>query len=399
MDDQVRTVTPLRPVPPASGPRTRSAHLAISSELPDGLTVETDWPDRTVVVVTGFPQPQVVATVTNAGFVPIMVPPDRAKEMVVDVGPFTFLMVGPDAVADAAGIELVRSIRSCSPSARVILLADDQNSSPSTLVGAARVGVTEVVDPSDAHALRGTIESQLRLAGERRERVLAIGAHPDDVEIGCSGTLLSHRRRGDRISLLTLSRGGGEGDEEAVVHEAVAAAEAIGAQLILGDLVGTRIDDGVDTIRLLEAVVTVLRPTIVYVHSKHDGHQDHRAVHTAAMSATRGVPSVFAYQSPSANNDFMPTKFVAIDQFVSEKVKVLGLFGSQDGHPFVEPELVVAGARYWARHLAPRAHFAEPFEVIRDTAEFAPVSPSATEGPGNPARRMSGGPDTAGSGA
>jgi LmbE family N-acetylglucosaminyl deacetylase len=399
MDDQVRTGTPLRPVPRAAGPRTRSAHLAISSELPDGLTVETDWPDRTVVVVTGLPQPQLVATVTSAGFVPIMVPPDRANEMVVDVGPFTFLMVGPDAVADAAGIELVRSIRSCSPSARVILLADDQNSSPSTLVGAARVGVTEVVDPSDADALRGTIESQLRLAGQRRERVLAIGAHPDDVEIGCSGTLLSHRRRGDRISLLTLSRGGGGGHEEAVVHEAVAAAEAIGAQLILGDLMETRIDDGVDTIRLLEAVVTVLRPTIVYVHSRHDGHQDHRAVHTAAMSATRGVPSVFAYQSPSANNDFMPTKFVAIDQFVSEKVKVLGLFGSQAGHPFVEPELVVAGARYWARHLAPRAHFAEPFEVIRDTDEFAPVGPSTTEGPGNPARRTSGGTDMAGSGA
>ncbi|MEP6525870.1 MAG: PIG-L family deacetylase [Nocardioidaceae bacterium] len=399
MDDQVRTATPLRSVPPAPGPRTRSAHLAISAELPDGLTVETDWPDRTVVVVTGLRQPQVVATVTNAGFVPIMVPPDLANDMVVDVGPFTFLMVGPDSVADAAGIELVRSIRSCSPSARVILLADDQNSSPSTLVGAARVGVTEVVDPSDADALRKTIESQLKLAGERRERVLAIGAHPDDVEIGCSGTLLSHRRRGDRISLLTLSRGGGGGDEEAGTHEAVAAAEAIGAQLILGDLVETRIDDGVDTIRLLEAVVTVLQPTIVYVHSKHDGHQDHRAVHTAAMSATRGVPSVFAYQSPSANNDFMPTKFVAIDQFVSEKVKVLGVFGSQDERPYVEPELVVAGARYWARHLAPRAHFAEPFEVIRDTDEFAPGSRSATDRLGNPSRQTSGGMDMAGSGA
>ncbi len=397
MDDQVRTVMPLRSVPPKSGPRTRSAHLAISSELPDGLTVETDWPDRTVVVVTGFRQPQVVATVTNAGFIPILVPPDLANDMVVDVGPFTFLMVGPDAVADAAGIELVRSIRSCSPSARVILLADDQNSNPSTLVGAARVGVTEVVDPSDANALRGTIESQLKLAGERRQRVLAIGAHPDDVEIGCSGTLLSHRRRGDRISLLTMSRGGVGGDEAARVQEAVAAADAIGAQLILGNLVETRIDDGVDTIRLLETVVTVLRPTIVYVHSKHDEHQDHRAVHTAAISATRGVPSVFAYQSPSANNDFVPTKFVAIDQFVSEKVKVLGLFGSQDERPHVEPELVVAGARYWARHLAPRAHFAEPFEVIRDTDEFAPVNPSATLG--NPSRQTPGGIDMAGSGA
>jgi LmbE family N-acetylglucosaminyl deacetylase len=155
----------------------------------------------------------------------------------------------------------------------------------------------------------------------------------------------------------------------------------------------------VDTIRLLEAVVTVLRPTIVYVHSKHDGHPDHRAVHTAAVSATRGVPSVFAYQSPSANNDFMPTKFVAIDQFVSEKVKVLGLFGSRDERPYVEPELVVAGARYWARHLAPRAHFAEPFEVIRDTDDFAPVSPSESAGLGNPSRQTSGGMDMAGSGA
>jgi LmbE family N-acetylglucosaminyl deacetylase len=399
MDDHVRGVTPLPSVPPATGPRTRSAHLAISAALPDGLTVETDWPDRTVVIVTRSPRPQVVATVTKAGFVPIMVPPDIANDRAVDVGPFTFLMVGPDAVADAAGIDLVRSIRSCSPSGRVILLANDQNSSPSTFVGAARVGVTEVVDPSDADALRATIESQLKLAGDRRERVLAISAHPGDVEIGCSGTLLSHRRRGDRISLLTMSRGADGGDEPARIQAAVAAAEAIGAQLILGDLVKTRIDDGVDTIRLIEAVVAVLRPTIAYVHSSHDDNQDHRAVHGAAMSATRDVPSVFAYQSPSASSGFTPTKFVAIDQFVSEKVKVVRRLGSQDERPHVEPELVVASARYWARHLAPRAHFAEPFEVIRATDEVARVRASATGGLGNLSRQTSGGLDAAGTGA
>jgi LmbE family N-acetylglucosaminyl deacetylase len=378
MDDQVHSVTQMNSALSSSEHRTRSAHQAIISELPDGLTVETDWPDRTVVVVTGYRQPQVATTITQAGFVPIMVPPDLAVEMVVDVGPFTFLMVGPDAVADAAGIELVRSIRLCSPSARVILLADDQNSSPTTLVGAARVGVTEVVDPSDGVALRETIENQLKIAGERRERVLAIGAHPDDVEIGCSGTLLSHRRRGDRISLLTMSRRAVGADDSARVQEAVAAAESIGAQLILGDLEDTRIDDGVDTIRLLEAVVTALRPTIVYVHSKHDNDQDHRAVHTASLAATRGVTSVFAYQSPSASNAFVPTKFVAIDQFVSDKVKILSLFGSSEHRTSLEPELVVAGARYWARHLAPRAHFAEPFEVIRATDEFALAAARAT---------------------
>jgi hypothetical protein len=77
----------------------------------------------------------------------------------------------------------------------------------------------------------------------------------------------------------------------------------------------------------------------------------------------------------------------------------LALFGSQDDRPHVEPELVVAGARYWARHLAPRAHFAEPFEVIRDTQEFEPESPSAAEGLGSPLRQTSGGTDMAGSDA
>lgn len=38
-------------------------------------------------------------------------------------------------------------------------------------------------------------------AGATRERVLAIGAHPDDVEIGCAGTVLDHRLRGDRITM------------------------------------------------------------------------------------------------------------------------------------------------------------------------------------------------------
>lgn len=38
-------------------------------------------------------------------------------------------------------------------------------------------------------------------------RVLAVGAHPDDIELGCGGTLLAHKARGDQISMLVLSRG------------------------------------------------------------------------------------------------------------------------------------------------------------------------------------------------
>ena len=77
------------------------------------------------------------------------------------------------------------------------------------------------------------------------------------------------------------------------------------------------------------------------------------------------MPQVFAYQSPSATNEFLPNKFVAIDSVVVRKVDLLGHFGSQSERSYLEPEMIVATARYWARNLAPRARYAEPFEIVR----------------------------------
>jgi LmbE family N-acetylglucosaminyl deacetylase len=222
--------------------------------------------------------------------------------------------------------------------------------------------------------------------------VLAIGAHPDDVEIGCGGTLLDHRRRDDRISILTLSHGAVGGDRRARMAEAAAAADAIGAQLLFGDLPDTGIDAGGDTVRLIESVVRALDPTVVYVHSMHDTHQDHRAVATATRSATRQVRRVFAYQSPSATNDFDPMQFVSVDDVLARKVEVLQLFASQDGRTYLEPELVTAGARYWARHLAASARYAEPFEVIRSVGELrhSVTTPRLPSEPDLPAPRSTG---------
>ena len=176
------------------------------------------------------------------------------------------------------------------------------------------------------------------------------------------------------------------GDTQQRVNESAATADAIGAQLLIADLPDTEIDEGVQTIRLIESVVRRLDPTVVYVHSEHDNHQDHRAVSTAVRSATRGVRRVFAYQSPSATNHFLPTQFVNVDDTVHRKVEVLQMFHSQDGRSYLEPELVVAGARYWARHLAANARYAEPFEVIRSVGELrqhatAPVFDAATDSP------------------
>lgn len=291
--------------------------------------------------------------------------PETVVETAVAMGAVNAALIDPALLAADRTTHAIADLRALYPQMRVLLTGALQHLPAELLVQAIRGGLHDVIDPTDDDSLSGALQTCLLRSEQGAERVLAIGAHPDDVEIGCAGALLEHRRRGDHVAVLTLSRGDVGGDRNARVSESVTAATQIGARLLLADLPDTQIDQGIDTIRLIEDVVAALRPTVVYVHSRHDSHQDHRAVNTATMSAARAVSQVFAYQSPSATNDFAPTRFVPVDAVIARKVDVLSSFASQSARPYLEPELIVAGARYWARHLAPLARYAEPFEVIR----------------------------------
>ena len=204
-----------------------------------------------------------------------------------------------------------------------------------------------------------------RAAG--RESVLAIGAHPDDVEIGAGGTLLAHSAADDTVAILTLTRGARGGDHAQRARESQQAAEIIGAQLFLDDLEDSRISEGDPAIGVIERVVAEVQPTVVYTHSVHDVHQDHRNTHRAAMVACRRVGRVYCFQSPSATIDYRPAYFVPIDDYISRKLKVLDAFDSQASRDYLEPGLITATARYWGRH--GNGTHAEPFEAVRDRGE------------------------------
>lgn len=321
---------------------------------------------RALALVSGdFDTREADACLERLGCDQLRITPDSGLEVTSVLRTADVVLVGQDALEGDVGLHLVSDLRRQFPLTRVLLLADAGSLPASVLLRALRAGVHDVIDPADAIALNGALDQALSAHDDESDRVLAIGAHPDDVEIGCGGALLEHRRRGDDITVLTMSHGQVGGPETARVGESMLAARSLGAQLFIADLPDTRIDPGVDTIRLLESVVQGVDPTVIYVHSKHDNHQDHRAVHAAVVSAARRVPRIYAYESPSATNDFAPTKFVPIDRVMTHKVDLLGLFATQNERSYLEPELVIAGARYWARHLAPRARYAEPFEVLR----------------------------------
>ena len=226
-----------------------------------------------------------------------------------------------------------------------------------------------------------------KAAAPQRQTVLAIGAHPDDVEIGVGGTLAAHRSAGDQVVILTLSRGARGGEVVDREHESLAAAELIGARLFLEDLEDTRISAMDPTVTIIERVVAEVRPTIVYTHSANDRHQDHRAVHQAASVATRGVPTFACYQSPSATVDFRPTRFVPIDGFTETKLRLLASFASQYGiRDYLQDDFVLATARYWSRYGG--GSHCEPLEVVREASAVvgahgtgASVSSSATSSP------------------
>lgn len=207
--------------------------------------------------------------------------------------------------------------------------------------------------------------------------VLAIGAHPDDVEIGVGGILSAHRQAGNSVVILTMSRGARGGDANDRQHESLAAAELLGARLFLEDLEDTHINAADPTVGIIERVVDQVRPDIVYTHSSHDRHQDHRAVHAATLVATRQVRTLCCFQSPSSTIDFRPTRFVPIDGFTEAKLALLRCFTSQaDVRDYLEPDFVLATARYWSRFGG--GQNCEPLEVIRDTADISVPASSVT---------------------
>ena len=223
--------------------------------------------------------------------------------------------------------------------------------------------------PLEPEALIAKAEELMKATTRRRtegqQRVLAIGAHPDDVEIGVGGILLRHRDAGDEVSILTLTGGehGGLAKERALESER--AAELISARLFHASLPDMSVTDGGETITEIKRVIDETRPTTIYTHTPRDVHQDHRNAHHATLVAAREVPRVLCYQAPSSTVDFRPTRFVSVDVFLERKLEAIRAYRSQvEIRAYLDEELLRSTARYWA-HFA-NCRYAEPLEVVRD---------------------------------
>lgn len=108
--------------------------------------------------------------------------------------------------------------------------------------------------------------------------ILAIGVHPDDVELGCSGTLMKHIDLGYKVGILDLTKGelGTRGDDKTRLKEATAAAKIMGIEVRenLGFADGFFANDKQHQLELIK-ILRKYQPNIVITNAKYDRHPDH----------------------------------------------------------------------------------------------------------------------------
>jgi LmbE family N-acetylglucosaminyl deacetylase len=198
----------------------------------------------------------------------------------------------------------------------------------------------------------------------KSEVILAVGAHPDDIELGCGGTIGAASKLGKRVIAVFLSKGEQSGNPEVRPKESIEALATLGVkEVYFGDFPDSEIPCSRQAIDFLEAFFVANKPDTVLTHTIHDIHQDHRQVGWLSISAFRNAPILLAYETPRVTQTFSPTYFVDITNCVNDKWSALKCHFSQKTKRYITYESMVNLASFRGSQVSLPA--AEAFEVVR----------------------------------
>jgi len=204
----------------------------------------------------------------------------------------------------------------------------------------------------------------LRQKGDGPLRILCLGAHSDDIEIGCGGTILSLLDQHEAIVNWTVFS---STDERAV--EAKASARAFLAEAYEYEISVKQHRDGFfpfhgEAIKDdFEELKSVFSPDLVFTHYRHDRHQDHRLVSDLAWNTFRNH-LILEYEIPKYDGDLgIPNLFVPLQEVVcSRKIgNLLECFPSQRGKHWFDEQTFMSILRLRGMEANSPTRFAEAF--------------------------------------
>jgi LmbE family N-acetylglucosaminyl deacetylase len=195
--------------------------------------------------------------------------------------------------------------------------------------------------------------------------ILAIGSHPDDIELGCGGTLLKAVENGHNLFLFTLTNGAASGNPIERTVEMLQSARMLKAKsLWIDSFQDGRLINGFQLISHLEYVINECDPDIVFTHLLSDYHHDHRAVAISTLEAGRNCHNIMSYEVPYSRK-FDPQAYFDVSDVIDKKVRLIEIFASQRGKPLTRRNSVKALAQFRAIQDREEARYVEGFEVMR----------------------------------
>ena len=204
------------------------------------------------------------------------------------------------------------------------------------------------------------------------KRVLFLGAHPDDIELGC-GALLHHIVRQTEVLCVTLSDNQKNPDLQNVKSEHFDSMAVLGVpkeKIVLGPFATRVFPDARQEI--LEYFLNLRRefkPDLIFVHSKQDVHQDHNTMTDEALRAFRGI-TVLGFDVVRSSYGFFPHFLVEVtEEDVNKKIEALSCYETYRDRYYFNSELTRS---IMVRHGAlAESPFAEGFDILRIVGSFS----------------------------
>ena len=171
-------------------------------------------------------------------------------------------------------------------------------------------------------------------------KILAVGAHFDDVELGCGGTLAQHVHNGDDVTVYVATHSGYSAPDnreirsrEVARSEGEKAAGILGVELVCGDWDTNHLVFSDPLICSVLGIVEEREIDTLYTHWTGDAHQDHRALARASITAGKHVPRILMYQSNfyDAGEPFNGNFFVDISAAIDSKKEAISAHESELG--------------------------------------------------------------------
>ena len=201
----------------------------------------------------------------------------------------------------------------------------------------------------------------------KKMNILAIGAHPDDIEFGCGGTLIKYAEKGHRLFLMVMTEGGLGAPASTRSQEQLVSKTILGAEDVFwGGYEDTLLMADQTMISKIEDVISEVKPDFIFCNFLDDTHQDHRHLAQGTISATRYIRNVLFYEGPTTQN-FNPHVFVDISDTLDKKIEALKAHQSQVTKTNIEDLTIVELARSSAnfRGIQGRVKYAEAFRSLR----------------------------------